>query len=439
MTSPLPAWRDHITGTVWFLGGMLITSVVIGAVVLATHSSDSPALAVHRPGDPAHVEMVRCPAASSPETLISAAACGRIDALGELLEHGAEVGQTDPRAEFRGRTALHHAVQRGDEAAVQLLLEAGAATDARDAHGNTPLHLLALATDVAHPLYVARFLIDAGADIEVRNVAGHTPLETLEADHLRMIEQQDLAQMLLRTVNAADDEENAAPQAMRLAQVDETPTATKDTTPDIRPTPEETPQSPANPPLSASPATASPASGDSPQAEALELVPIATDPPTRQDVPATVLSAESAPESAPAGGEVLASTETPIATPAADGLPELPPSPEHDIRLRLDAWAKAWSDKQMDAYFDVYAPTFEPPGGLTMDMWRAQRDVRITGKAETIEVTLSDVTIEHQGERASVDFTQHYRAGRYTEVSHKRLDMTLHEGRWCIVAEREIG
>ncbi len=169
MTSPLPAWRDHITGTVWFLGGMLITSVVIGAVVLATHSSDTPALAVRGPGDPASVEMVRCPASSTPETLISAAACGRIGALSELLVRGAEVGQTDARAEFRGRTALHHAVQRGDEAAVQLLLEAGAATDARDAHGNTPLHLLALAPDVAHPLYVARFLIDAGADIEVRN------------------------------------------------------------------------------------------------------------------------------------------------------------------------------------------------------------------------------------------------------------------------------
>ncbi len=246
--------------------------------------------------------------------------------------------------------------------------------------------------------------------------------------------------MLLRTVNAADDEENPAPQAPRLAQMDETPTATPHIAPDDGPAAEEAPLSAASVPVSESPAAASPTSVNAPQAAALELIPLATDAqPTRGDILATALSTESAPDIAPDAQEGQPRAETLTEEPSADAPSEPAVSPEHAIRARLDAWTKAWSDKQMDAYFDVYAPSFEPSGGLTMDMWRAQRNVRITGKAETIEVTLSDVAIEHRGERVSVNFTQHYRAGRYTEVSRKRLDMTLHEGRWCIVAEREIG
>ena len=39
----------------------------------------------------------------------------------------------------RGETPLHRAAAFGDEEAIQLLLDAGAAVDARDMHGDSPL------------------------------------------------------------------------------------------------------------------------------------------------------------------------------------------------------------------------------------------------------------------------------------------------------------
>ncbi|TGJ80467.1 hypothetical protein E0Z10_g8295 [Xylaria hypoxylon] len=60
------------------------------------------------------------------------------------------------------------------ERTVQVLLEAGADKEARDAAGNTPL--LAAAGDSTAGRFAARILLDAGADREVRNSAGDTPL-----------------------------------------------------------------------------------------------------------------------------------------------------------------------------------------------------------------------------------------------------------------------
>jgi uncharacterized protein len=66
-----------------------------------------------------------------------------------LLKHGADpncatkVGvETDSfmrDCRTRGETPLHRAAAFGDAEAIQLLLEAGAVIDARDAHGDTPL------------------------------------------------------------------------------------------------------------------------------------------------------------------------------------------------------------------------------------------------------------------------------------------------------------
>ncbi len=453
MPSIPPAWRDHFTGTAWFLGGMLMTSAVVGAIVLATHTDDAPAIPADLIGDPAPVEVVRCPPSSYPETLISAAACGRTDELRELLARGANLDQTDARSEFRGRTALHHAVQRGDEPAVQLLLEAGAAPDAGDALGNTPLHLLALAPDVAHPLYVARFLLDAGADIEARNSAGRTPLELLEADHLRMIEQQDLAQMLLRTHRAATEAASPPAPAMQVVRQDGSSDASASSvmtvTTAAAAAPQSTAENEATPPPAPSPAVTAAVIEAEPavikaESAATEAVTAAT------EADASTIEADAAAiEADPAAGERLAALDDPpaateappeVAAPEAqtqDIEPPAPPSAEQRIRTRIDAWARAWSDKAMEAYFDAYAPSFVPEGGLSMDNWRAQREVRIAGKAESIEVTLSDLAIEQHGDRASAEFTQHYRAGSYAETSRKRLDMTLHDGRWCIVSERE--
>lgn len=54
-------------------------------------------------------------------------------------KNGAETGAFMRDSRTRGETPLHRAAAFGDEATIQLLLDAGAQLDARDAHGDTPL------------------------------------------------------------------------------------------------------------------------------------------------------------------------------------------------------------------------------------------------------------------------------------------------------------
>lgn len=59
------------------------------------------------------------------------------DIIALLLEHGAATNQGDEDQ----WTALHFAVQNGDDRTVRLLLDKGAEADAREKAGWTPLHL----------------------------------------------------------------------------------------------------------------------------------------------------------------------------------------------------------------------------------------------------------------------------------------------------------
>ena len=88
------------------------------------------------------------------------------------------------RRNEHGHTALMHALW-GDAAhaaavprVVEALLDAGADVTARDADGDTPLHMLAqeCATQ-PWAAGVARLLLDSGADARATNVAGKTPAE----------------------------------------------------------------------------------------------------------------------------------------------------------------------------------------------------------------------------------------------------------------------
>ena len=63
-------------------------------------------------------------------------------------------------AELQAYQGLHAAAAKGDSAAIEKLLKAGAAIDARDGHGRTPLHVAAF----MHKNDAARALMRLGAD-----------------------------------------------------------------------------------------------------------------------------------------------------------------------------------------------------------------------------------------------------------------------------------
>jgi hypothetical protein len=81
-----------------------------------------------------------------------------------LINHGADVNKAGTVG-----TPLHAAAKRGYVDAIQMLLKAGADVDARDAAGNTPLH-------VAGTFEARDALVKAGADVNAANAAGSTPL-----------------------------------------------------------------------------------------------------------------------------------------------------------------------------------------------------------------------------------------------------------------------
>lgn len=75
----------------------------------------------------------------------------------------------------RPADSLHSAVMRNDTAAVQQLLTAGAAVDARDAHGLTPLMLACMNLQEEN----IRLLIRSGANPRLGNAAGTTAEQML--------------------------------------------------------------------------------------------------------------------------------------------------------------------------------------------------------------------------------------------------------------------
>ena len=99
--------------------------------------------------------------------LMHAAADGSIDVMRALIEAGADVGA----ANSRQATALHWA--QPDAAKVALLLQKGAAVDAKTIEGRTPLYV---AATLAAGLPSIELLLEAGANPNAETVVGATPL-----------------------------------------------------------------------------------------------------------------------------------------------------------------------------------------------------------------------------------------------------------------------
>jgi len=100
------------------------------------------------------------------------------------------------------------------------------------------------------------------------------------------------------------------------------------------------------------------------------------------------------------------------------------------------AWAKAWSDRDVDAYLASYTPDYHPDG-LSRRQWEEQRRVRIR-TPDWIKVEVVSPVLKRSGpERAEVVYRQVYQSRGVRLTSRKRIELTISQGEWKIQEEKE--
>jgi tetratricopeptide (TPR) repeat protein len=123
----------------------------------------------------------------------------------------------------------------------------------------------------------------------------------------------------------------------------------------------------------------------------------------------------------------------PAAAAAPDSKPTASNKPTPGVENAIANWAQAWSKRDVDAYLAAYASDFAA-SGMTRAAWEAQRRARITTPT-SIDVKISDLKVEQQGDIASATFRQTYRSDRLTSTVTKTLKLALQGGQWRIVGE----
>ncbi len=109
-------------------------------------------------------------------------------------------------------------------------------------------------------------------------------------------------------------------------------------------------------------------------------------------------------------------------------------NPDKAITATINEWAKAWSDKKVDIYLAYYGASFKPAKGMSRKAWEQQRTERIN-KPSKINVGISNLKIETDGNTATARFKQSYRADGGTIYTRKTLLMKRDGEDWYIVEE----
>lgn len=154
----------------------------------------------------------------------------------------------------------------------------------------------------------------------------------------------------------------------------------------------------------------------------------------------------------PPATKPVAPVSTPIAAPAPQAVKPSAPAPapqtpvvktppkpvvndQEEIRKAVLSWAEAWSHKNIREYLGAYARDFDVPGSHSRSAWEKERTERV-GKPGAIKVTLSDIRIDVEQDKATVRFRQSYASSNLNATSGKTLIMVRHQGKWLIQQEK---
>jgi tetratricopeptide (TPR) repeat protein len=126
------------------------------------------------------------------------------------------------------------------------------------------------------------------------------------------------------------------------------------------------------------------------------------------------------------------------ATPKAEPATAAGGDDKAAVGAAIEAWARAWSAKDVKGYLGAYAPDFETPGGESRAAWEKQRTERIE-RAKSIEVNVSIQSITVDGDKAVAVIRQAYRSDTFKSNSTKTLQLVKAGGKWAIRQERVGG
>lgn len=156
----------------------------------------------------------------------------------------------------------------------------------------------------------------------------------------------------------------------------------------------------------------------------------------QQPAPSRPKSQEPKPAASPRYEIVAPAPSRPTPTPTSIPSPVQPTLPQASELISMSqAWAQAWSRRNIEDYLAFYASGFEPGKRLTREQWRARRRQRLAALS-FVEVTISDFQISIlSADRATVRFVQDYRSDTLNDFGFKTLNLVREGGSWKILRE----
>lgn len=161
-------------------------------------------------------------------------------------------------------------------------------------------------------------------------------------------------------------------------------------------------------------------------------VAVATKP---TEAPKPVVVATTAPTIAPTAQATTAPVKPADTPKPVTDKPIAAPASSVDVAKMLDAWATAWSNKDVGAYLGHYAHDFKTPGGISRSAWEQERRQRIT-KPGSIQVSIEKLNVKLTGETATATFRQNYRSASLKVSSTKSVALIRHGSKWLITQEQ---
>lgn len=102
----------------------------------------------------------------------------------------------------------------------------------------------------------------------------------------------------------------------------------------------------------------------------------------------------------------------------------------------IDAWARAWSERDVSRYLGLYSSEFSPDRGVSRSAWENQRRKRLQAPS-SISVSIRDLRLEPLGaDRMIARFAQDYTADTYRETGTLKMLVLVREAAgWRIAVE----